>query len=665
MAFSLRPLTIFPITTRTLEVLRVEDVTPGMRRITLGGPGLKAHVAENGFPVEAFRSDGFDDEFKIFLQHPDAAELVAPTQADGVLNWPRGDSHLLFRTYTARRWDPTTGELAIDFVRHGIGPATTWASQVQPGESVRIAGPKSSAPHPEGADWVLIAGDETALPAIGRWLENWPEGARAQVFIEIGEEDHRQQLVVPEGVELTWLSRDGAAPGTTSLLHDAIIGAEWWSGTAYAWVSGETLSLIPIRRWLRNEKDLPKSQVEVAGYWRKQEVVLTAGEPGGSSVQDLEASGDDEEKFHELSEMLPAFALRVAATVGLAEAFEGGQRSATSLAAATNTDPQALGKLLRYLAALDVVEQVAAATGHAAPEAGSEGIEYRLTDLGRELEDDYVSEGLDLDGFAAAQELAAALSLLAAVRTGVGDSARWLGEPWEALAQQPGRVLDERIEHEAEDAFYATASLADHPLFARLSRIAVIGQGQGVIAASLVAKHSQAHVTILSTPSEIAALQQAHPAHERISYQAAGSLTGPTAETDAVLLNSALGRLPDADATHLLRECAQSLTSTDAQALRVSLTSAGDHASTDSRVGSDPRSNTGAPADSSRVLVFAELLEIELADEHEYEHDLIDFALSGGGARTDAEYRDLFTSAGLAVIEKHTVGWGYTMYELH
>lgn len=511
MAFSLRPLTIFPITTRTLEVLRVEDVTPGMRRVTLGGPGLKAHVAENGFPVDAFRSDGFDDEFKIFFQHPDAAELVAPTPADGVLNWPRGDSHLLFRTYTARRWDPTTGELDIDFVRHGIGPATTWASQVQPGESVRIAGPKSSAPHPEGADWVLIAGDETALPAIGRWLENWPEGARAQVFIEIGEEDHRQQLVVPEGVELTWLSRDGAAPGTTSLLHDAIIGAEWWSGTAYAWVSGETLSLITIRRWLRNEKGLPKSQVEVAGYWRKQEVVLTAGEPGGSSVQDLEASGDDEEKFHELSEMLPAFALRVAATVGLAEAFEGGQRSVSSLAAVTNTDPQALGKLLRYLAALDVVEQVAATAagsssvdaaeplaelgdeGANSPEAattatGSEGTEYRLTDLGRELEDDYVSDGLDLDGFAAAQELAAALSLLAAVRTGVGDSARWLGEPWEALAQQPGRVLDERIEHEAEDAFYATASLADHPLFARLSRIAVIGQGQGVIAASLVAR---------------------------------------------------------------------------------------------------------------------------------------------------------------------------------
>ncbi|HMS37815.1 MAG TPA: siderophore-interacting protein, partial [Arachnia sp.] len=61
MAVSLRPLEVFPITTRTLRVLAVADVTPGMRRVTLGGPELAAHVASNGFPVAAFRSDGFDD----------------------------------------------------------------------------------------------------------------------------------------------------------------------------------------------------------------------------------------------------------------------------------------------------------------------------------------------------------------------------------------------------------------------------------------------------------------------------------------------------------------------------------------------------------------------------------------------------------------------------
>ncbi|MGO3886902.1 MAG: siderophore-interacting protein, partial [Mycetocola sp.] len=321
MVFSLRPLTIFPITTRTLEVRRVEDVTPGMRRVTLGGPQLAAHVADNGFPVDAFRSDGFDDEFKLILQHPDAPHPVGPTQADGVLSWPRGDDHLLFRTYTVRRWDPVNGEIDVDLVRHGVGPATTWANRVTPGESVQIAGPKSSAPHPEGADWTLIGGDDTALPAIARWLENWPAGAKAQVFIEIAHDSHRQDLPIPDGVELTWLSRNGAEPGTTTLLHDAITNAPWWDGTVFAWVAGETLSLIPIRRWLRGTKNLPKAQVEVAGYWRRQEVILTENAEG---VQDLDASVDDEETFHELTEFFPAFAVRVAATIGLASALNGG-----------------------------------------------------------------------------------------------------------------------------------------------------------------------------------------------------------------------------------------------------------------------------------------------------------------------------------------------------
>lgn len=621
MPSGLRPLTVFPITTRSLEVLRVEDLTPGMRRVTLGGPQLAAHLAENGFAVDAFRSDGFDDEFKIFLRHPDAPTAVVPTQADGVLNWPRGDSHLLFRTYTARRWDPVAGELDIDFVRHGIGPATTWANSVQPGESVHIAGPKSSAPHPEGADWVLIAGDETALPAIERWLENWPADARAQVFIEIAHDDHRQPIELPEGVKLTWLCRDGADPGTTTLLYDAITGAEWWDGTVYAWVAGETLSLIPIRRWLRNEKGLPKGQVEVAGYWRRQEVVLASE---GSGVQDLDASDDDETKFHELSELLPAFALRVAVTIGLPEAFAGKQRSLVALATKTGADTVALGKLLRYLEALDIVE----ATSQEAVEPAAAPSEYRLTDLGRELEDDYVAEALDLEGFAAQQELAAALSLLAALRTGSGDSARWLGVPWQSLALQPGRLLNERIEHEADDAVYATASLAEHPLFAEPRRIAVLGQGQGVVAASLVAQHAQAQVTILAAPAETELLQRAHPAHSRIDYQTAGTLTGPSFVADAVLLSFALARLPDADAVHLLRVCADSL------------------------------------AAGGRVLVFTELLEAELADEHAYEHDLIEFALTGGGARNDAEHRKLFGSAGLDTAGKHTVGWGYTLYEL-
>lgn len=112
MPRSLRPMTIHPITTRTLQVLRVDDVTPGMRRITLGGPELKAHTAANGYPVDEIHCDGFDDHCKVVLRHADLpadAPTPAPTQNAGVLDWPT-DELAVNRSYTIRKWRPEAGE---------------------------------------------------------------------------------------------------------------------------------------------------------------------------------------------------------------------------------------------------------------------------------------------------------------------------------------------------------------------------------------------------------------------------------------------------------------------------------------------------------------------------------------------------------------------------
>lgn len=250
MPRSLRHYVALPVSIRELDVLRVSDVTPGMRRVTLGGDGLKAHLAENGFPVGDFRSDGFDDDIRIVLTSPGLDAPVLPTQGDGRVVWPR-DPRLETRAYTVRRFDPVAGEVDVDFVRHGVGLATAWAMRARPGQTVHIAGPSASGGHPQDVDWVLVLGDETALPAIGRWLENWPAEARGKVFIEVAEDAHRQELPVPDGVELTWLSRDGAAPGTTTLLFDAIRTTNWWPGRVFAWAAGESSTLTPIRRWLR------------------------------------------------------------------------------------------------------------------------------------------------------------------------------------------------------------------------------------------------------------------------------------------------------------------------------------------------------------------------------------------------------------------------------
>lgn len=608
MARSLRPIEVFPITTRRLQVLRVSDVSPGMRRVTLGGDQLQAHVAENGYPVAAFRSDGMDDEFKLMFRHPDLDEALGPTQADGVLNWPR-DPKLLMRTYTVRRWDPVAGELDVDFVRHGVGPASSWSYRVQPGETIQIAGPKSSAPHPEGVDWTLLAGDETALPAIGRWLENWPAGARGQVFVEVAEESHRQDLPVPEGVELTWLSRDGAEPGTTTLLFDAIRAADWWDGKVFAWVSGETLTLTPIRRWLRNEKGLPKEQVEVTGYWRRQEVAVSESD---SSLPDFEATEDERDRFHELTEIGPGFALRVATTIGLAAAFDAKPRTVAELAAATGTDQVGLGKLVRYLVSLDVAADL------------GDG-RFELTGLGRELEDDHYIEELDLDGVHAQRELAGMLALLAAVRTGKGDDARRFGVGFEERVVGDRSLLTERIEHEAERAVYFAGALAAKAPLDGASSVVVSGEAAGSYARALVDANPTLRASVIGTPSEIEVLARIHGEHERVTYTVGSMLEARPEAVDAVLFAGRFDELPDADAVHVLRTAAAGLT------------------------------------EGGRILLFADLLD-ELSGEHEFEDDLIDFALHGGGRRDHDEYVALFSDAGLATPERTTVGWGLTLY---
>ena len=607
MARSLRPIEVFPITTRYLQVLRVTDVSPGMRRVTLGGDQLQAHIAANGYPVAAFRSDGVDDEFKLMFKHPDLDEALGPSQADGVVNWPR-DPKLLMRTYTVRRWDPVAGEIDVDFVRHGVGPASSWSYRAEPGETIQIAGPKSSAGHPEGVDWTLVAGDETALPAIGRWLENWPEGARGQVFVEIGDESHRQDLPVPDGVEVTWLSRDGAAPGTTTLLLDAIRGAEWWDGTVFAWVSGEALTLTPIRRWLRNEKGLPKEQVEVTGYWRRQEVAVSESD---ASLPDFEATEDERDRFDELAEIAPGFALRVAATIGLATAFDASPRTLDELATKTGTDRTGLGKLVRYLVAIGVAEDL------------GEG-RFQLTGVGRELEDDHHADELRLDGVHAQRELAGMLALLAAVRTGRGDDAHRFGKGFAQRVADDAALLTDRLEHEAETAVYFAGALAAKVPSA-VSTVVVSGEAAGSYARAVASAHPEARVTVVATPSEIEILRRIHGEHDRVAYVPGSMLEARPDPVDAVLLTGRLNELPDADAVHVLRQAAAGL-------------------------------NPGG-----RVLVFGDVLD-GLAREHDYEDDLIDFALSGGGGRTHDEHLALFDAAGLAEPERTTVGWGLTLY---
>ena len=148
---------------RRLTVLRVTDLTPRMRRITVGGPEL-----------QGFTSLGSDDHIKLlFACSPEEQQTI---DARGMGR--DGGVRPTMREYTPRRVDLLTQELDIDFVLHGDGPASTWAAQAAPGQTLDIAGPRASMVVPDIFDSYLLIGDETAIPAIARRLEELPEGRR-------------------------------------------------------------------------------------------------------------------------------------------------------------------------------------------------------------------------------------------------------------------------------------------------------------------------------------------------------------------------------------------------------------------------------------------------------------------------------------------------------
>lgn len=241
---------------RVLDVLRVADVTPRMRRVTLGGPEL-----------EAF---GDGPNVKILVPPAGVAEPQWPMRgADGGAVWPPDPLRPTVRTYTLRRNDPQAREIDIDFVLHDHGVAARWAAAATPGHSrlgVGLPGGLSV----RDADWYLIAGDESALPAIGRILERLPRDARGQALIEIANAEERQPLPTPDGVAVTWLDRRGAEAGTTDLLEQAVRGIDVPStGTRFAWAAGESSAICTIRKHWRASYGLDHRSSLAFGYWKR------------------------------------------------------------------------------------------------------------------------------------------------------------------------------------------------------------------------------------------------------------------------------------------------------------------------------------------------------------------------------------------------------------
>jgi NADPH-dependent ferric siderophore reductase len=242
---------------REMRVVAAEHVTPHMRRVTLSGRDL-SRFAHDGIHV------------RLLLPPRPGMQVVWPVMAaDGRQAWPEGERPVS-RVYTIRRIDVAAGEIDIDFVLHdGDGmPGAHFGSAAEPGMTVGMTGPGGG--NLKVAANYLFFGDETALPAISRLLEELPSGATAKACIEIADDGERQDLPARRGIEVTWLLRDGRPAGTTTLLADALssLGPDVGRSDTYVWAGCEFSTARAIRDHLKRVS-LPKGRSLVTSYWRR------------------------------------------------------------------------------------------------------------------------------------------------------------------------------------------------------------------------------------------------------------------------------------------------------------------------------------------------------------------------------------------------------------
>jgi SAM-dependent methyltransferase len=169
------------------------------------------------------------------------------------------------------------------------GPATRWAQSAGAGDTLGMFGPSSffARPIPIGtsiasSDWLLLAGDETALPAIGALIESLPDGARAVAYIEVGNAAEEQRFDTRGEVTVHWLHRGEAPAGRSDMLVEAVRNAEFPSGSVFAWLAAESGTVRALRRHLIEERGIDKRSIDFTGHWR-----LTLTQDDAPTSEDL------------------------------------------------------------------------------------------------------------------------------------------------------------------------------------------------------------------------------------------------------------------------------------------------------------------------------------------------------------------------------------------
>lgn len=239
---------------RVVTVKRWRDLTPNMRRITLSGEDL-GFLAHGGLHVRCF--------FPV-----DDAPAWPDVTHDGRPQWRMGQMRMPTRAYTVRHLRTEANELDLDFVLHGDeGAGSAWALHIHEGKALGIAGPIGRTIPP--SDWYIIAGDETAIPPMGRILAELPREARGVVHVEVADRSEQQPLDAPPGFIVNWHFREDIKAGQSKLLQDAALAEPLpHSGSVFCWVGAESETFRVVRDYWRGTRGLDASRILAAPYWK-------------------------------------------------------------------------------------------------------------------------------------------------------------------------------------------------------------------------------------------------------------------------------------------------------------------------------------------------------------------------------------------------------------
>ena len=245
---------------RTLAVRRTEALTPRLLRVTLGGDELAGLTLD--LPAASVR---------LLLPSAGRPDLVMPAWNGNEFLLPDG-SRPTIRTLTPRHVDPEARTLDVDVVVHDGGALSAWAQAARPGDAVAVSGPGRGYTVDRAAARYLLAGDETAIPAIAQLLEHLPDALPVQVLVEVADPAARLPLTSPasgrDRVEVTWCDLPPGAPPGDVLVPAVTSATEALDPTTRIWVAGEAAAVQRIRRMLFQDRGVPRAHAAVRGYWR-------------------------------------------------------------------------------------------------------------------------------------------------------------------------------------------------------------------------------------------------------------------------------------------------------------------------------------------------------------------------------------------------------------